>query len=409
MKTLTLAVLLALAGAPALATEPAAAPAGAAQTLSAADAAQARAELDALRSQMRDLGKRMAELSLRLGETSPRAYAFRYLGDPDRALLGVVLWPDERGVKIAGVTPGGPADKAGVKNGDLLVAIDGKPLPDGKGGADRGVATAARALEELKVDQAVKLGLLRDGKPAEVTVKAERREALSWPRAFSADIAAQDDLGKRIEAEVAARRGEIAAAREAGEAARREVEAHRGEMARAQREAARAAREAARSLQIRMPWWGLNLASLDKDLAAYFGTERGALVLSARGDAFPGLRGGDVLQAIDGKRVGDPEDAMRQLRDAKPGSTVSLQVLRQNKTVTLSLKAPEFRSLFPLPPEPPVPPAAPTPPVAPTPPTPPAPGQARIHLAAPPPLPPAAPAPPTPPSPPAPPADDEAD
>ena len=116
-----------------------------------------------------------------------------------------------------------------------------------------------------------------------------------------------------------------------------------------------------------------------------------------------------MLQAIDGKRVDDPEDAMRQLRDAKPGSTVSLQVLRQNKTVTLSLKAPEFRSLFPLPPEPPVPPAAPTPPVAPTPPTPPAPGQARIHLAAPPPLPPAAPAPPTPPSPPAPPADDEAD
>lgn len=415
MKTLTLAVLLALTGAPALAAEPAATPGAAAQSAAAADAASARAELDALRSQMRDLGKRMAELSLKLGETSPRAYAFRYLGDPDRALLGVVLWPDQRGVKIAGVTPGGPADKAGVKNGDILVAIDGKTLPAGKDPADGAVAAATRALDELKVDQAVKLGLLRDGKPAEVTVKAERREALNWPRAVGADIAAQGDLARRIEAEIAARGDEIAAAREAGEAARREVEAHRGEMARAQREAARAAREAARSLQIRMPWWGLNLASLDKDLAAYFGTERGALVLSARGDAFPGLRGGDVLQAIDGKRVDDPEDAMRQLRDAKPGSTVSLQVLRQNKTVTLSLKAPEFRSLFPLPPEPPeppAPPAAPTPPIAPatpTPPAPPAPGQARSQLGASPPAPPAAPAPPTPPSPPAPPADDEAD
>lgn len=409
MKTLTLAVLLALTGAPALAAEPAATPGAAAQSAAAADAASARTELDALRSQMRDLGKRMAELSLKLGETSPRAYAFRYLGDPDRALLGVVLWPDQRGVKIAGVTPGGPADKAGVKNGDILVAIDGKTLPAGKDPADGAVAAATRALDELKVDQAVKLGLLRDGKPAEVTVKAERREALNWPRAVGADIAAQGDLARRIEAEIAARGDEIAAAREAGEAARREVEAHRGEMARAQREAARAAREAARSLQIRMPWWGLNLASLDKDLATYFGTERGALVLRARSDAFPGLRGGDVLQAIDGKRVDDPEDAMRQLRDAKPGSTVSLQVLRQNKAVSLSLKAPEFRSLFPLPPEPPAPPAAPTPPVAPTPPTPPAPGQARIHLEAPPPVPPAAPAPPPPPSPPPPPADDDAD
>jgi Do/DeqQ family serine protease len=38
--------------------------------------------------------------------------------------------PSSRGALIAGVLRGGPADKAGVKPGDVLVEIDGKPVPD---------------------------------------------------------------------------------------------------------------------------------------------------------------------------------------------------------------------------------------------------------------------------------------
>ena len=35
-----------------------------------------------------------------------------------------------RGALIAGVLRGGPADKAGVKPGDVMVEIDGKPVAD---------------------------------------------------------------------------------------------------------------------------------------------------------------------------------------------------------------------------------------------------------------------------------------
>ncbi|MCB1576055.1 MAG: hypothetical protein KDI81_01585, partial [Xanthomonadales bacterium] len=38
-----------------------------------------------------------------------------------------------------------------------------------------------------------------------------------------------------------------------------------------------------------MPWWGLNLASLNPDLGRYFGTDSGVLVLSASRNALKEL------------------------------------------------------------------------------------------------------------------------
>ena len=38
----------------------------------------------------------MAALSSELGEGGPRSYAYRYIGDPDRAMIGVVLGEDEK-------------------------------------------------------------------------------------------------------------------------------------------------------------------------------------------------------------------------------------------------------------------------------------------------------------------------
>jgi hypothetical protein len=56
----------------------------------ATDRTQAQRELEQVREQMRDLSRRMAELSLKAGDVGPRAYAYRYIGDPDRAVIGVV-------------------------------------------------------------------------------------------------------------------------------------------------------------------------------------------------------------------------------------------------------------------------------------------------------------------------------
>ena len=60
-----------------------------------------QSELDKLRGEMRELGRRMGDISMRLGEGGPRRFAWRYLGDSDRALLGIVMRPTDKGVQIA--------------------------------------------------------------------------------------------------------------------------------------------------------------------------------------------------------------------------------------------------------------------------------------------------------------------
>ena len=124
-------------------------------------------------------------------------------------------------------------------------------------------------------------------------------------------------------------------------------------------------------------------ASLNADLGNYFGTDKGVLVLSTD-DTLKALKPGDVVQQVAGQSVERPEDALRLLRDQPTGSEVKIQVLRQHKPVTLSMKAPEWKGIFV-----PRPPTAPLPPAPPAPPTPPS---ARV-----PPPPPAPPAPPAPP------------
>jgi hypothetical protein len=133
-------------------------------------------------------------------------------------------------------------------------------------------------------------------------------------------------------------------------------------------------------------WQGLNLASLDAGLGRYFGSSEGVLVLSSS-EELKGLQSGDVIQRIGGNAVKSPRDVMRALRDKDEGTQLQLDVLRDRKTVAVSVTVPKSRPLpfMTPPPAPPVPPAppdapatrtpgiAPVAPVAPVPPPPPPP------------------------------------
>jgi putative serine protease PepD len=67
------------------------------------------------------------------------------------------------GVLVYSVEPDGPAAKAGIKPGDLIVQVDGKPTPD--------PAALATVLADLQPGQTVKVMVLhRDGSTAEVSV-----------------------------------------------------------------------------------------------------------------------------------------------------------------------------------------------------------------------------------------------
>lgn len=319
--------------------------------------ADAQHELEQMRGQMRELSRKMADLSQRMGDVGPRDYAYRYLGDPDRGMIGLVLAPDKDGLRVQAVTPGGPADKAGVRDGDVLLAIDGKKLA--------GDDAARDTLHDLKIGQHVKLVVAHEGKSRDIALKAERREPADFAYAFGDlhDLAklgasgwvANDVDGKvRKQVEIAMRRAGDATAR-AGDRVRFALD----------------------NLNFSTPWWGLNLASLNPDLGGYFGTDQGVLVLSADADSFKGLKSGDIVQDVAGHKVTRPEDALRLLREAPTGSEVKVQVLRQRKPLLLSLKTPSFKAIFvpppPPAPAPPAPPAMPAPPAVPAPAPPPPP------------------------------------
>lgn len=333
-------------------------PALATETGDAAKAA--REELARAREELAEAARRVAELQRQLMEEGQFEGYFRALQRPG---VGVVLAENEgkEGVRLAAVTPGGPADKAGLRGGDVLVSVDGRKV---EGSGEAAVASARRLLSGLEKGQKLRLGYRRDGKAgtAEVTV---------------------DDIGR-----LALLRGDEARAHADALVRAMPVIAPTVDMEIARLAAAPCASE---DEDCRMPqlleafrWNGLNLATVDDKLGRYFGADRGVLVLSS--GELPELEPGDVIRKIDDEPVESPRQAMRALRQGKSGDRVTVEVLRDRKPHRVEVTVPETPDFRWFAPPPPAPPAPPTPPKPPKPP--------RAAAA---PLPPAPPAPPAPP------------
>ncbi|HJX87954.1 MAG TPA: PDZ domain-containing protein, partial [Gemmatimonadales bacterium] len=93
----------------------------------------------------------------------------------------------------------------------------------------------------------------------------------------------------------------------------------------------------------RSPLARLELAPLNSDLGQYFGVNQGVLVISAPPDSALGLKGGDVVLAVDGRRPAGPSHLLRILRSYESGESFKLDILRNHKreTVTARLGEPD--------------------------------------------------------------------
>jgi predicted metalloprotease with PDZ domain len=88
---------------------------------------------------------------------------------------------------------------------------------------------------------------------------------------------------------------------------------------------------------------GLEFATVNEDLGAYFKTERGVLVLRAAEDNAYQLQAGDVILAVDGEAVDTPAELLRVLRRAEPGTELRLDIKRDRRSRTLDVTMPENR------------------------------------------------------------------
>jgi len=91
------------------------------------------------------------------------------------------------------------------------------------------------------------------------------------------------------------------------------------------------------------PLANLELVKVNPGLAEYFGTSEGLLVVSAPEDSSLGLRSGDVILSIGGRRPTNPAHAMRILGTYEPNESVSFEVMRMKRRITVAGKMPERR------------------------------------------------------------------
>jgi len=102
--------------------------------------------------------------------------------------------------------------------------------------------------------------------------------------------------------------------------------------------------------QVRRPWLGATLQSVSREIADSIGLDRpaGALVadvIEKSAAEHAGLKRGDVITAVDGQAVEDPESLGFRLGTKTIGGTAGLGILRGGKPIMLPLKlqvAPEL-------------------------------------------------------------------
>lgn len=87
-----------------------------------------------------------------------------------RAYLGTIpdYTQEAQGVKLSGVRGGGPAEKAGLKGGDVIVEFAGQKISN--------IYEYTYAMDSVKIGQPVKITVLRNGQRVEVTVIPEARK-----------------------------------------------------------------------------------------------------------------------------------------------------------------------------------------------------------------------------------------
>lgn len=257
-------------------------------------------------------------------ERERRGFAFSFgpgasIMEVRRGRLGVLvdLTPDPArdsvGARIVGLTPDGAAERAGVRVGDVVVRINGTRLAGetrSRGEEDEDQSAPGLRLigiaSRLDPGDSVRLELRRDGRTVNVAFLAAESDVDRMVRTYDFRLPPLIGPGRlRVPDSLLAR------------------------------------------MRI-FPFGGtafsdLELVKMNPGLADYFGTSDGLLVVSAPSDSSLGLRAGDVILSIGGRRPTSPAHAMRILSTYEAREQVSFELMRQRRRITVSGRMPESR------------------------------------------------------------------
>ena len=273
-----------------------------------------------------------AQDSMRVTRRQPRTLVFSgpggsgdFVFNTRRGRLGITvdLRPDAAhdsvGATVSAVTPGGPADHAGVQSGDIITRLNGVRIvsPDDRAnrdGADDDQSQPGMHLihlaSRLDAGDTVRLDLQRSGRPMTLTFVADRTE--------------MDDMIERSKTMV--QRMPFFMNDGMG-----------GGMGNGM------GRGMQMTLDMEPPFGDLELVRVNPQLAEGLGIPEGLLVVSIDSSSTLGLRAGDVITSIGGRHANSPPQAMRILSTYEPGEAVAFDVMRSHRRTTVNGKLPEQR------------------------------------------------------------------
>ena len=326
-------------------------------------------ELNQARRELRGASREIARVNRELERARIKDRTSRYVfRTSERPVIGVILGDaNDVGIKVIGVSPDGPSERAGIQQGDVIVAMGGRVLAaiDEEGNARDGLSIA---MQEIKEGEPVVVSVERGDQTLDFTIVPEVREPLTWqfdsrfptapvapvsPNSPSRVISIErievpeintEELTEQIE-QIRIEIEERGALLESGELA-----GHTDAFAFEFHELSEMGDFALHDANV---WFGLpmaqglKLAEIDEDLGEYFKTDRGVLVLRARADNDLKLVSGDVILSVGDTEVNSPAEFMRALRDFHSGDAFELNIKRQRKDRTLKAVMPDGRtSLF---------------------------------------------------------------
>ena len=272
-----------------------------AQQLADKDAEEARkrasAQMEAARKQLEEARRQWqkqieeSRKQMRVAASSIRAIARREQLTSALSHVGIVAKPPEAGSSspastVQAVTPGSPAEKAGIKAGDVITSINGYRLqqaPDA-GTDEHDASRIARQLRSRGSHHPIEVEYRRGKEVRKTTIQPEPHSG--WGFSYHYD-------GRAF-----------------------------------------------RSVQLPGGWASLELAEINPALGEYFGTARGLLVLRASTSPDVKLKAGDVILKIGNEEPSTPREAVRLLRSYEPGQSIPLEIVRQKKKQKLALQIP---------------------------------------------------------------------
>ncbi len=288
---LTLAALLALAATAGVAAE----------DKSRSGDAKSQAELERkladARRRLDEAAREVANLSMSLSDdVVPHVRAFGGVMGSPRAVLGINLGPRDLpggGVEVVSVSPGGAAERAGIKAGDVLTEINGKALKgDGDDSAREQLLAAMRKVEP---GDTVTLRYRRDNKVVKASLVAQALKDRFFTMAIP-PIAGTGPIPRMPDFVFMRGEGVFGSA---------------------------------------------ELVPMTPKLGQYFGTDTGLLVVRAPDDSRLQLEDGDVILDIDGRTPSSPSHALRILASYQPGEKLKLNVLRAKQRMSFDITVPE--------------------------------------------------------------------